>query len=393
MPINEDMKHRAIPVLWSLGFRPFFLLATLFSVISMSVWGAIYVYGWTSPQLMLSPLHWHAHEMIFGYGMAVAAGFLLTAVRNWTRFDTLHGYPLAGLAALWVAARMAGMSGWSMALPDLLFDMWLIGAVFASILRARQYQQIGIASKLVLLMLANLSFYFGESGVLKQGVDWGLQAGLYVLLALIFSMARRVLPFFIEQGVGYPVKLKNSLWLDRFAIYVFVLFLIADVFWRNAAASAILAGLLFALHAWRLAGWHTWGIWKKPLLWVLYLGYAGAVFGFFLKVIEAFIFLPPYLALHAFAVGGVGMIAMGMMARVSLAHTGRGIQRHSRLLFPMFVSMVATYATRVLLPLISPLHYLLWLAIAQTLWLFAFALFVLVYAPMLVKPDQSRMQG
>ncbi len=391
MLIQEKKKHRTPSVLWTLGFRPFFLLASLYSLISMFLWGAVYVYGWHAQGLIFSPLYWHAHEMIFGYGMAVAAGFLLTAVRNWTRLDTIHGYQLAGLAALWLAARLAGMSGWPMALPDLLFDSWLIVAVFTPILRAKQYQQIGIASKLVLMLLANLCFYLGASGVLEQGVVWGLQAGLYVLLALIFSMARRVLPFFIEQGVGYPVKLKNSLWVDRSAIYAFVLFVIADVFWRNASVVTILAGLLFVIHVLRLAGWHTKGIWKKPLLWVLYMGYAGAAFGFLLKMLEPFISLPPFLALHAFAVGGVGMIAMGMMARVSLAHTGRNIQRHSKLLLPMFVLMFSAYVARVLLPMIAPLHYLLWLAAAQGLWLIAFALFVLVYGPILAKPGADAM--
>ena len=391
MLIQEKKKHRTPSVLWTLGFRPFFLLASLYSLISMFLWGAVYVYGWHAQGLIFSPLYWHAHEMIFGYGMAVAAGFLLTAVRNWTRLDTIHGYQLAGLAALWLAARLAGMSGWPMALPDLLFDSWLIVAVFTPILRAKQYQQIGIASKLVLMLLANLCFYLGASGVLEQGVVWGLQAGLYVLLALIFSMARRVLPFFIEQGVGYPVKLKNSLWVDRSAIYAFVLFVIADVFWRNASVVTILAGLLFVIHVLRLAGWHTKGIWKKPLLWVLYMGYAGAAFGFLLKMLEPFISLPPFLALHAFAVGGVGMIAMGMMARVSLAHTGRNIQRHSKLLLPMFVLMFSAYVARVLLPMIAPLHYLLCLAAAQGLWLIAFALFVLVYGPILAKPGADAM--
>ena len=393
MLIQEKMEHRTLPVLWSLGFRPFFLLASLFSLISMFVWGVVYVYGWSAPSLVFSPLHWHAHEMIFGYGMAVAAGFLLTAVRNWTRLDTIHGYPLAGLTALWLAARLAGMSGWPMALPDLLFDSWLIVAIFTPILRAKQYQQIGIASKLVLLMLANLCFYLGASGMLEQGIVWGLHTGLYVLLALIFSMARRVLPFFIEQGVGYSVKLKNSLWVDRFAIYAFILFVVADVFMHNVAVAAVLAGSLFVIHVLRLAGWHTKGIWKKPLLWVLYLGYAGATFGFFLKMLEPFMSLPPFLALHAFAVGGVGMIAMGMMARVSLAHTGRNIQRYSKLLLPMFVLMIAAYVARVLLPMMAPRHYLLWLAVAQALWLIAFALFVLVYGPILAKPEADGMSG
>jgi uncharacterized protein involved in response to NO len=383
--------------LFDLGFRPFFLLAAVFSLVSILIWGGVYVYGWPAPHLPFSTMHWHAHEMIFGYGMAVAAGFLLTAVRNWTHIQTPRGVPLAGLATLWLAARLAGWVIPGQILPmmvlDLAFDAWLIVAVFRPILRAKQHDQIGIASKIVLLMLANICFYLGVSGMLEQGIVWGLYSGLYVLLALVFTMARRVLPMFIERGVGYPVNSRNRVWLDRSVIYVFVLFLIADVFWRNVPVTAALAGTLFAIHTMRLAGWHTAGIWKKPLLWVLYAGYGGATFGFLLKALEPFTSLPPSLALHAFALGGIGMITAGMMARISLGHTGRDIQQHSRLLAPAFMSLSAAYVARVILPMIAPMHYLLWLAIAQAAWLIAFALFVWVYAPILVKPRADGMPG
>ncbi len=393
-PIAQPVPRFA---LFNLGFRPFFLLAGVFSLVSMFIWGNVNVYGWPVPRLPFSTMHWHAHEMIFGYGMAVAAGFLLTAVRNWTHIQTLQGYSLAGLATLWLAARIAGWLIPGQVLPmmvlDLMFDVWLIIAIFSPILRAKQHDQVGIASKIILLMLANLCFYLGVSGVLEQGIVWGLYSGFYVLLALIFSMARRVLPFFIERGVGYPVTLKNWVWVDRSGVYVFVLFLIADVFWRNVPVTAALAGLLFATHVMRIAGWYTRGIWKKPLLWVLYVGYGGATFGFLLKALAPFISFPPSLALHAFALGGVGMITAGMMARISLGHTGRDIRQHSRLLAPAFISLFAAYVARVLLPMIAPIHYLLWLGIAQAAWLIAFALFVWVYAPILVKPRVDGMPG
>ena len=383
--------------LFNLGFRPFFLLAGVYALISIFIWGGIYVYGWPVPRLPFSTMHWHAHEMIFGYGMAVAAGFLLTAVRNWTGLDTLRGYPLAGLATLWLAARLAGWLIHGQVLPmmllDLVFDLWLVVVIFRPLLRAKQHNQLGIASKLILLTLANLCFYLGVSGVLEQGIVWGLYSGLYVLLALVFSMARRVLPMFIERGVGYPVKLRNWVWIDRSAIYVFVLFLVADVFWRNVPVTAALAGLLFAVHAMRLAGWHTGGIWNKPLLWVIYVGYGGATFGFLLKALAPFMSLPPSLALHAFALGGIGIITAGMMARISLGHTGRNIQQHSRLLAPAFIALCAAYVARVLLPIIAPEYYLLWLGIAQAAWMIAFALFVWVYAPILAKPRADGMPG
>jgi uncharacterized protein involved in response to NO len=383
--------------LFNLGFRPFFLLAGVYALISIFIWGGVYIYGWPAPRLPFSTMHWHAHEMIFGYGMAVAAGFLLTAVRNWTQINTPKGFQLAGMATLWLAARLAGWVVPGQVLPmmvlDLAFDLWLVIVIFRPLLRAKQHNQLGIASKLILLTLANLCFYLGVSGVLEHGIMWGLYSGLYVLLALVYSMARRVLPMFIERGVGYPVKLRNWAWIDRSVIYVFVLFLIADVFWRNVPVTAALAGLLFVAHALRLAGWYTGGIWSKPLLWVLYAGYAGATFGFLLKALAPFMSLPPSLALHAFALGGIGMITAGMMARISLGHTGRNIQQHSRLLAPAFTSLCIAYVARVVLPAIAPEHYQLWLGIAQSAWMIAFALLAWVYAPVLVKPRADGMPG
>jgi uncharacterized protein involved in response to NO len=280
-----------------------------------------------------------------------------------------------------------------MLLLDLTFDLWLIVALFIPILRAKQHDQIGIASKVILLTLANLCFYLGVSGVLEQGVAWGLYSGLYFLLALVFSMVRRVLPFFIERGVGYPVQLKNWGWIDRSSLYVFLLFVVADVFWQNTPVSAALAGMLFAIHTTRLVGWHTKGIWKKPLLWVLYVGYGCATFGFLLKALAPFFFLSPFLALHAFALGGIGMITAGMMARIALGHTGRDIQKHSRLLAPIFILLFAAFVARVVLPIIAPTHYLLWIGLTQAAWLLAFGLFVWVYAPILVKPRVDGMPG
>ena len=397
MQIDNQAPSVSPLALINLGFRPFFLLAGVSALILILIWGGIYVYGWTMPRLPFSPMQWHAHEMIFGYGMAVAAGFLLTAVRNWTHLTTLQGYPLAALATLWLAARVAGWASHGQILPmmmfDLLFDLWFVVAIFIPIMRAKQYDQIGIASKILLLTLCNLSFYLGISGVLEQGVVWGLYSGLYVLLALVFTMVRRVLPFFIERGVGYPVNMKNSKWIDRSGLYLFVLFVIADVFWRNAQASAALAALLFVIHTLRLAGWHTSGIWKKPLLWVLYVGYGGAVFGFLIKALAPFTSYSPTLAMHAYAVGGIGMITAGMMARISLGHTGRDIQQPSRLLTPIFMFLIAAYVARVLLPMTAPSHYLLWIGIAQAGWMIAFLLFVWVYAPILSKPRVDGKPG
>jgi uncharacterized protein involved in response to NO len=395
--IQNSAPHTNPVALFNLGFRPFFLLASIYAMIPILVWGGIYAYGWTAPHLPFSPVYWHAHEMIFGYGMAVVAGFLLTAVRNWTNIPTAHGWPLAGLAALWLAARVIGWIVPDHVLPMLLldvgFNLALVIAVALPVIRAKQKQQIGILSKLALLLLANLSFYLGAMGVLEHGIAWGLYSGVYMLVALMFVMARRVLPFFIERGVGYPVKLKNSDWIDRGGLYVFLLFWIADVFWRNTSATVILASLLFIIHTVRLTGWHTRGIWKQPMLWVLYVGYGCATVGFLLTALTPLLSLSPFLALHAFAVGGIGIMTVGMMARVSLGHTGRNIQQPPRMVTHVFLLLAVTFIARVLLPLVAPSHYLLEIGVALATWVLAFTLFVWMYAPILVKPRVDGLPG
>lgn len=383
--------------LFNLGFRPFFLFAALFSIVSMSAWVAIYL-GWTTPSdSKLAPQQWHAHEMIFGYAMAVVAGFLLTAVRNWTNIPTLTGIRLALLLASWLLARVLTLLAPDQLIPvfilDVGFNLALAVAIAIPLVQTKQMKQLGIVAKIVLLGAANALFYLDALGLLDQGVRWGLYSGLYLILSLIFVMARRVVPFFIERGVGYPVQLVNHAWVDRSSLVLVLLFWLVDVFTPWTPLASALAAALFVVHAIRLVGWHTPGVWKKPLLWVLFLGYGSAVLGFLLKALSAVLPLSPYLAVHAFAVGGIGLMTVGMMARVSLGHTGRSIQEPPRIL-PLILALLAVaLALRVLLVWVLPQWYATWVELAALAWVLAFAIFVASYAPMLIKPRADGQPG
>jgi len=208
MPVIEIQQPQSAPKVkfpvLNLGFRPFFIGAALFSVLSMLVWMGMYVFGW-SWQPALPAMSWHSHEMVFGYGMAVIAGFLLAAVKNWTGVQTLHGIPLLLLFLSWLAARLllllgdAGLLVWA-ALADGLFNLLLVAAIAWPIFKSRQFKQFGVLSKILLLMLANALFYSGALGIYSWGEHAGLYSGVYLIMALIFVMSRRVLPFFIERG-------------------------------------------------------------------------------------------------------------------------------------------------------------------------------------------------
>lgn len=386
-----------------LGFRPFFLSAGAFAVIGILLWTAIYSFKWQGLNAAYPAMTWHAHEMIFGYTLAVVAGFLLTAIKNWTGQQTLHQAPLLLLTAIWLAARllpfMQGLSLQAVASVDLLFMLALLAAVAIPVLRARQWQQAGIIAKVALMTLANAVFYLGLLGYWPAGTQLGLYAGLYLMIALIFTMGRRVIPFFIERGVGVSFKANNTRWVDRSSLVLFLLFAITDLIAMTqgnqalAGMAAALALVQIPLHGWRLYGWYHAAIWQKPLLWVLYVAYAWLVLGFGLKFLSWSTGLSPWLAVHAFAYGGIGMMTLGMMARVILGHTGRNVFEPPALVGKIFAILFAGACVRILAVWALPQWHWWWIVIAQCLWMLAFGLFVWLYAPMLIKPRVDKRYG
>lgn len=375
--------------LFELGFRPFFLAASLFAVLAVALWLATFVAGTSPPGRDLSPVHWHGHEMVFGYAMAVVAGFLLTAVTNWTGRMTLRGTPLALLLVAWLTARAAlGLpvdhGVWIAAAADLLFAALLLAGIMRPVWQTRQWNQAGILSKVALLLAANVAFYAGALGYLEHGQTWGLYGGLYVILALIFVMGRRVMPFFIERGVGGDIKLRNRAWIDRSSLLLFTAWAVMDTFGFFPAVVAWLSLALFAIHLVRLWDWHTPAIWRKPLLWSLYLGYACLLLGFLLKALAIWRGFGATMALHAFAYGSIGLVTLSMMARVSLGHTGRNVLQPPGVLGPVFVLFLVGALVRVLPPLVAPEYYAESVTIAGIVWMLAFLVFVAAFVPMLI---------
>jgi uncharacterized protein involved in response to NO len=386
--------------LWRLGFRPFFLGAGLFAIISMALWMASYLSAFKLDFAGMPPNLWHAHEMLFGYTMAVVAGFLLTAIKNWTGVEVLRGTGLALLFALWLSARILSLSSVPLtilAIVDCTFLLTLTAVCLRPVLMVKQYKQLGIISKLFLLFLCNVVFYLGITGVLSDGVQWGLYSALYMIIALILVMMRRVVPMFIINGIdiakGEKLELKNRLWLDNTSLVLLLCLWISDVFTSYDQLSAITAVALSLLHSVRLAGWYDVRIWKKPLVWVLVVAYASIITGFALKALAIYTGISPFLSIHAFTVGGIGLLTIGMMSRVSLGHTGRNVFDPPAVVFWIFLIMLLAAMVRVLVPLLGMQLYSYWIAIAQLLWVIAFILFVVVYAPMFLGPRVDGRDG
>lgn len=381
--------------LFNLGFRPFFLLATGFGALSMLIWLSIYVHG--NQSLLNSKLPstwWHAHEMVFAYAIAVIAGFLLTAVGNWTNLPMPKGRSLMGLVALWLIARILPFTHFEqainlMALTDLLFMLSLATAIFIPIYRTKQWNQMPIVLKVLLMAASNMLFYAALLDYIPmEMVYWGLYSGFYLVISLIMMMGRRVIPFFIERGVpNAPIQLTNRRWLDLSSLFLFLAFMIVEVFTPYSTISELLAAALFVLHAIRLWDWYDHGIWRKAMLWVLYVGYSFIVLGFALKALTSLLGFTPWIAIHAFAAGGIGMITTGMMARVALGHTGHNVQQPPKSIKYIFALILLGAFIRVVFPLvISVEYYSLIIGAAQLFWVLGFSLFVVVYAPILSKP-------
>ena len=396
--INPETQAPAGMPLFRLAFRPFFLGAGVFAVISVVVWMLVLVFNLDFSPAGVTSTTWHAHEMVFGYAMAVIAGFLLTAIKNWTGQQTVRGAALFVTFALWAAARILAMADHDvsvvlMAATDLSFMLLLVIAASLPVLKVRQYAQLGILAKLVLLLSSNTLFYLGVFEIVALGVQWGLYSGLYLVIALLLVMARRVIPFFIEKGIDRGVVVRNWKWVDNSSLVLLLLLWIVDVFTGYQAAGSLIAAALFAVHTVRLYGWYTHSLWRKPLLWVLYVAYGFVVTGFLLKAAGLWFVVLPFLYVHAFAYGGIGIMTIGMMSRVILGHTGRDVQNPPAILGICFTLLACGAVARVLLPLTGPGLYNGWIGLSQLFWIAAFVIFLRVYTPMLLNPRIDGQDG
>ncbi|NOX07965.1 MAG: NnrS family protein [Gammaproteobacteria bacterium] len=387
--INEKKSAPRL-ALFDLGFRPFFMGAGLFAFIAMALWLLSYSYARPIGLSVLLPVTWHAHEMIYGYALAVIFGFLLTAVGNWTGKAMPKGGVLMAMFTLWALVRILPFIslGYQLELAMIL-ELTLILVVYIAVLlpakQSAQSNNIALVSLLLWMFIGDAVYYAGLLGWLENGVRDGLYLGLYGVVLFILLMARRVVPFFISKGLEVNLGIKERPWLDYVAIIVFVLFVLSDVFFAMPLVSSIFAVVLALLHVYTLVQWYHPDLRKKSLLWSLYLGYLGLVSGFIMKALEPFMAISPTLAVHAFTVS-VAIMTLAMMTRVSLGHTGRDVFNPPLLLRWIFLGAIAVFLLRVLLPVLMPVQYALWIELSQWVWLLVFGAFFTIYFPIWCKP-------
>ncbi|HPE60039.1 MAG TPA: NnrS family protein [Thiolinea sp.] len=380
----------------SRGFRPFFLCAILAAIILGLLWMLAYSFN----QPLLHPDYplslWHGHEMVFGYSVAVLAGFLLTAVNSRTGVPVASGSMLLTLVLLWLLARflplIPGLPLWLPALAESLFLLGLLVLTARPFLVQRTWRQLALPGQAALLLPASLLFHLGLLQVWEPGLPFGLYLGFYLLLGLLLTLGGNVVPHFIENTVRNGFQTRSNRWLDLLGAGVFVVFAMADMvavtFSHPFAAylSAILALVLFAIHATRMQGWYHHSLWQHPLLWALYLAYAWIVFGFLLKFLTLAVGVSPWVALHAFGYGGIGLASMGMMARVTLNHTGRHAFAPPAGTGTALALLAAGAVIRVLPAWWLPQYYAVWMLAALLVWVAAFMVLLWVYALPLLLP-------
>ena len=375
---------------FSIGFRPFFLCATLFSFFAILAWVAVFLFGFQLSAFAYYPMNiWHAHEMIFGYSMAVIAGFLLTAIKNWTKIQTINGTKLMFLVGIWILARIIPFitdNGWIISLIDVLFLPSLAFFVALPLLQANNKRNYFMVLLILVFALLNSLIHLDLLGLLLGITHTVLQISLYSIIALVIIMAGRVFPMFSQNGVNNRYIVQKHAMIEKLAVPSFFIFAITVIISKNNYITLLVCMFTAIIHLTRLKGWYNQQIWQVPLVWVLHVGYFFIIIGFILTALSAFMPYYNFIALHAFSLGVLGIITIGMMARVSIGHTGRNLKFPPNSVKYSFILLVLATIIRLLTPIISPTFYQWSIIISGLLWALAFLLFVYSYTKILITP-------
>jgi len=381
------------PAILTYGFRPFFFGAALWAVLAMVLWVPM-----LSGRLMLptafDPVSWHAHEFLFGYLGAVVAGFLMTAVPNWTGRLPIVGWRLGGLAALWLVGRGAvavsgGLPAGLVAAIDLAFPVVFAGVILREIVAGKNWRNLIVLAMLGVFLVGNALFHWEAAHGAYAAQGYGLRLGLAAGIMMIAVIGGRVVPSFtrnwlVKRGPGrLPAPPMQR--FDKAALIVLsialVLWVAGPMHWATGAALA-LAGVV---HAIRLARWAGYRTGAEPLVTVLHAGYGFVPLGALALALE--ILLPGMFGMaaaqHLWAAGAIGLMTLAVMTRATLGHTGQALSAGPGTV-AIYLALVLAVLARVaagIWPAASPLLYML----SGGLWIAGFAGFAVVYGTLLLR--------
>lgn len=387
--------------LFESGFRPFFLLAGMDALANMALWMAVYSHPDIWPARSIPAMYWHAHEMLFGFAAAAVAGFLLTAVPNWTGRPAYRGPALWLLTASWLGGRIAMLP--FVPLPPLArmaiilsFFPALALTVAPALLQARKFKNIPFVGLLLLLFGADVCFQEGWGTSPELGQHIGLYAGLDIVLVMVVIIGGRIIPNFTRGALakqGVAAEVQSRTWIERGAILSLLLMVVLDMALplSKASGAATLATALFQVL--RLSQWQGHRTLREPLLWVLHLGYGWLIIALGLKA--AALLFDAAIAqhwLHALTVGALGTMILAVMSRAALGHSGRPLVAAK----PMSISYLLVSAAaiaRVLGPSLFPESYDHVILLSGGLWMAAFAIYLTIYVPILLQPRRDGKAG
>jgi uncharacterized protein involved in response to NO len=384
------------PALFSAGFRPFFLASAIWAALAIPLWLCLYASVISLPT-DLPPVVWHVHEMVYGFAAATVAGFMLTAIPNWTGRMPLQGRPLVLLVALWSAGRLGVLLSGAIGAPaaavlDLSFPAVFLAAMAREILRGRNWRNLPMLGALTSLLVGNLLVH-GDSLGFADTADLGNRLGLATLLFLIALMGGRIIPSFTRNWLA---KMRPGSALPsaggRLDLAVLAITGLALAGWIIFPHSVVVAWVEVGAGAGlivRLARWRGLAVLGDPLLAILHVGYAWLAGGFILlgldRIHEG---LPPGTAVHALTAGAIGTMTLAVMTRASLSHTGRPLVA-GRGTVAIYLFITAAAILRVLAPLAG--GYVDWVLSAGGLaWTAAFGLFAVLYGGLLARPRIRR---
>lgn len=388
---------RRSPVWLAMGFRPFFLAAALHAAVFVPWWLTKVASNAAPEPGRLLPMDWHAHEMLFGFTLAVVAGFLLTAVRNWTGRDTAHGAALGALLALWVAGRAAMAAGtavpeWLAAGAASAFPLALTLVVGRVLVAARSRRNYGLVALLAALTLACALTHWGALRNEPRLTQRALHGTVHLIVLLNVIIGGRVIPLFTRTATGSG-RVRNVAVLDRLALTFSAAMVAAVAAGAEGGGFAALAGLAGAANLLRMSTWGTRGALRAPLVLVLHLGYAWIGIGqLLLAAAAAGAPIPAATALHALNLGVIGTMTLGMMARVTLGHTGRPMRATRTTILAMALITLAALARLASLAL-PPAWWLETVLVSGLAFAAAFALFLAAHLRMLIGPRADGEAG
>ncbi len=385
----ESIRRHTGLALFSGGFRPFFLFASL--------WGALVVPVWIAHLMFSGGLiagvdgrAWHIHEMLFGFLAGIIAGFLLTAIPNWTGRLPVTGPRLAGLFALWVAGRVVGLvpGMWPLlaAVIDCSFLVIFAMVVWREVLAGRNLRNLPVCLLVTGLALANIATY--SSAFSPSLGDMGQRLAFAAAIGLIALIGGRIVPSFTQNWLAArsigpkPTPFGN---LDKAVLGITGLALalwIVGPSWVPSGVALTAAGLG---HLVRLSRWRGWKARAEPLVWILHVGYLWLGLG--LGLLGASAYLPGQVAVtagvHAITAGAIGVMTLAVMTRATRGHTGRP-READRATLAIYLTVIAAALVRVCAAFHTT-HATLLLSVSAVLWTLAFGGFVLAYGPMLLQ--------